>query len=93
MDYWNDSYFVWNDDFNKAYITILRGLIMNKYEHFAVAHYLHSWLHGMSFGDILNDLLLDGRGVTVNEDYENFDTGYIVILIEDMLASLKEVFT
>lgn len=67
---------------------------MNKYELFAVCHYLSSWPENMPFQELLEALTENNQDIeiTVCETYELYPPEDIANFMSEMADSLKNYF-
>lgn len=68
---------------------------MDKYQYFAVTHYLTEWPDGLSFSGIVNVLKNDNfqANITVNEAYELYADCDLAEFIKSMAISLRRAFS
>lgn len=65
---------------------------MDKYELFAVQHFLRSYPEELSFTDLMQALRNDGSEIWAWELVEAVPLEYLAGLIEDMVSSLRVCF-
>lgn len=67
---------------------------MNKFELYALGHYLTDWPEELSFKQIMNELKSgdDGMVLDIHYHYEEISPEQLAIAIEDMTESLQGVF-
>lgn len=67
---------------------------MDKYEKYAVSHYLTEWPEEFSFQQIFDDLLSGDEGMSIfsQEHYAEFNPEDLAYCIKDMADSLRMVF-
>lgn len=64
----------------------------DKYELYAVGHYLNDWPEGLSYKEILSKMLNDDDRITPCEMYEGIPLEDLAHTIEAMTASLRNYF-
>lgn len=57
---------------------------MNKYERFALSHYLSAWNSDKSFDAVVEDVREDSQDVAICSIYEDMDTKSLASLIAEL---------
>lgn len=67
---------------------------MDKYEKYALSHYLTEWPESFKYTEIIKSLVENDNNchITVNETYELNGDEFIALFIVNMVDSLRRVF-
>ena len=67
---------------------------MDKYELYAIGHYLNDWPEEMSYKQIISEMANgdEGNNITECEVYEGIPLEDLAVIIDDMTESLRMTF-
>lgn len=67
---------------------------MDKYECYAIGHYLNDWPEEMSYKQIIAEIVSgdEGNNITECQMYEGIPLEDLAVVIDDMVQSLRNYF-